>query len=165
MLPVGALCFYQAHFGHTMLPTWPLWVWVHLFCYVFHSVSELRRACFRQAHVAQAAHPPGASSFMRGLCASSLCPRIPHAPAPTFSGVCKRVVSKRVVSADVPPDRKPERGYVRQNHPFTKPPFYLPVTFGVLRSRDVSEKVLFPKKRFPIPNFKGACATPRQLNP
>ena len=44
-----------------------------------------------------------------------------------MSGVRKRVVSKRVVSADVPPERKPERGYVRQNHPFTKPPFYLPV--------------------------------------
>ena len=43
------------------------------------------------------------------------------------SGVRKRVVSKRVVSADVPPERKPERGYVRQNHPFTKPPSYLPV--------------------------------------
>ena len=43
----------------------------------------------------------------------------------------KRVVSKRVVSADVPPERKPERGYVRQNRPFTKPPCYLPVTpFG-----------------------------------
>ena len=48
-----------------------------------------------------------------------------------LSGVRKRVVSKRVVSADVPPERKPERGYVRQNHPFTKPPFYLPMTlFG-----------------------------------
>ena len=35
------------------------------------------------------------------------------------------MVSKRVVLADVPPDRKPERGYIRQNHPFTKPPFYL----------------------------------------
>ena len=35
----------------------------------------------------------------------------------------QRVVSKRVVSADVPPERKPERGYVRQNRPFTKPPF------------------------------------------
>ena len=45
----------------------------------------------------------------------------------TLFGVDKRVVSKRVVSADVPPERKPERGYVRQNHPFTKPPFYLPV--------------------------------------
>ena len=88
------------------------------------------------------------------------------------SGVRKRVVSKRVVSADVPPERnrnegtfakttlletallspsepfwcwqkggfqkggfggcsperKPERGYVRQNHPFTKPPFYLSVS-------------------------------------
>ena len=42
-------------------------------------------------------------------------------------GVDKRVVSKRVLSADVPPERKPERGYVRQDHPFTKPPFYLPV--------------------------------------
>ena len=31
--------------------------------------------------------------------------------------------------SDVPPERKPERGYVRQNHPFTKPPFYLPVIF------------------------------------
>ena len=38
--------------------------------------------------------------------------------------VDKRVVSKRVVSADVPQERKPERGYVRQNHPFTKPPFF-----------------------------------------
>ena len=58
-----------------------------------------------------------------------------------MSGVDKKVVSKRVVLADVPPERKPERGYiqmfprnekpergyVRQNHPFTKPPFYLPV--------------------------------------
>ena len=31
------------------------------------------------------------------------------------------------VCSDVPPERKPERAYVRQNHPFTKPPFYLPV--------------------------------------
>ena len=46
------------------------------------------------------------------------------------SGVRKRVVSKRVVLADVPPERKPERGYVRQNHPFRKPPFYLPVIGG-----------------------------------
>ena len=45
----------------------------------------------------------------------------------TLCGVDKRVVSKRVVSADVPPERKSERGYVRQNHPFAKPPFYLPV--------------------------------------
>ena len=42
------------------------------------------------------------------------------------------MVSKRVVSADVPPEREPERGYVRQNHPFTKPPFYLPVKEGLL---------------------------------
>ena len=31
----------------------------------------------------------------------------------TLFGVDKRVVSKRVVSADVPPERKPERGYIR----------------------------------------------------
>ena len=49
-------------------------------------------------------------------------------PNDPYFGVDKRVVSKRVVSADVPPERKPERGYVRQNHPFTKPPFYLPVS-------------------------------------
>ena len=46
-----------------------------------------------------------------------------------FSEEPKRGVSKRVVRSDVPPERKPERGYVRQNHPFTKPPFYLPVIF------------------------------------
>ena len=27
------------------------------------------------------------------------------------------------VRSDVPPERKPERGYIHQNHPFTKPPF------------------------------------------
>ena len=48
-------------------------------------------------------------------------------PSDPFWCCHKRVVSKRVVSADVPPERKPERGYIRQNHPFTKPPFYLPV--------------------------------------
>ena len=31
------------------------------------------KPCFRQAHC-----------FVRGLCASSLCPQISHAPAPTF---------------------------------------------------------------------------------
>ena len=58
MLPVGALCFYQAHFGRTVLPKWPFWT--HLFCSVFYSVLELRRACFRQARVARAMLPPGA---------------------------------------------------------------------------------------------------------
>ena len=31
------------------------------------------------------------------------------------------------VRSRVLPERKPERGYIRQNHPFTKPPFHLPV--------------------------------------
>ena len=32
------------------------------------------------------------------------------------------------VRAHVPPERKPELEHVRQNHPFTEPPFYLPMT-------------------------------------
>ena len=75
-----------------------------------------------------------------------------HPPPKTrFSGVRRRVVFKRVVLAGVSPERKPgtrvhsdgplerepergyvrmfprnkklERGHIRQNHPFTKPPF------------------------------------------
>ena len=57
-------------------------------------------------------------------------------------GVRKRVVSKRVVLADVPPERKPERGYVRQNHPFTKPPFYLLMTLFGVDKRVVSKRVV-----------------------
>ena len=30
---------------------------------------------------------------------------------------------------DNPGPQKPEREYIRQNRPFTKPPFYLPVKF------------------------------------
>ena len=45
------------------------------------------------------------------------------------------------VRSHVPPERKPERGHIRQNHPFTKLPFYLPVThmrfFKYLDVRDV----------------------------
>ena len=48
-------------------------------------------------------------------------------------GVDKRVVSKRVVLADVPPERNPERGYIRQNHPFTKPPFCVPLRLQGMR--------------------------------
>ena len=58
MLPVGALCFCQSHFGRTVLPKWPLWA--HLFYTVFYSISELRRTCFRQARVARPVLPPGA---------------------------------------------------------------------------------------------------------
>ena len=84
----------------------------------------------------------------------------------TFLGVRKRVVSKRVVLADVPgyqkknegtfrcsPDtknrteknsdvpqyQKPERGYIRQDRPFTKPPFCF------LSTIDFSERPHFPK--------------------
>ena len=33
------------------------------------------------------------------------------------------------------PERKPEQGYIRQNHPFTKPPFYLPNENRALTNR------------------------------
>ena len=66
-----------------------------------------------------------------------------------FSGVRKRVVSKRVVSADVPPERKPERGYVRQttllrNRPFISQ-WFLSLDknsgkFGVLSVRKIARK-------------------------
>ena len=81
MLPVGALRFCQAHFGRTVLPKWPFWA--HLFYAVFYSISELRRACFRQAHVARAVLLPGAlfraRAFALPPCApkSQLCP-LPH---------------------------------------------------------------------------------------
>ena len=32
------------------------------------------------------------------------------------------------------PERKPERGYIRQSHPFMKPPFCLPVIFEAISS-------------------------------
>ena len=71
MLPVGALCFYQAHFGRTVLPKWPLWA--HLFYSVVYSVSELRRTCFRQARVAREVRPPGYIVSCRGVSAFPPC--------------------------------------------------------------------------------------------
>ena len=53
-----------------------------------------------------------------------------------------KAVSKRVVLADVPPERKPERGYVRQNHPFGNRPFISQWPFLVLT------KGRFPKGWF-----------------
>ena len=58
------------------------------------------------------------------------------------SGEPRRAVSKRVVLADVPPERKPERGYVRQNHPFGNRPFISQWPFWVLT------KGWFPKGWF-----------------
>ena len=79
MLPVGALCFYQAHFGRTVLPKWPLWA--HLFHSVFYNVSELRRACFCQARVARAVLLPvvRAGAFALPPCAPKSHMRpLPH---------------------------------------------------------------------------------------
>ena len=38
-----------------------------------------------------------------------------------FQGLTNRWLSKRVVFADVPPERKPERGYIRNDSPERKP--------------------------------------------
>ena len=74
-------CAFWAH----VLPKWPLWA--HLFYSVLYSVSGLRRACFRQARVAQTVLPSGAlfraADFQGGStrhpCApkSHMCP-LPH---------------------------------------------------------------------------------------
>ena len=69
-----------------------------------------------------------------------------------FFGGSQKGGFKRVVLADVPLERKPERGYVRQNHPFTKPPFYLPMTLFGVDKRVVSKRVVsadVPPKRKP----------------
>ena len=42
MLLVGALCFYQEHFGRTVLSKWPLWA--HLFYSVFCTACRMSRA-------------------------------------------------------------------------------------------------------------------------
>ena len=55
----GRIVLLPGAFGRTVLPKWPLWA--HLFySVVFYSVSEFRRACFRQARVARTVLPPGA---------------------------------------------------------------------------------------------------------
>ena len=73
MLPVGALCFYQARFGRTVLPKWPFWA--HLLLCILQ--------CFGAS---EGMLPPGACRSSRasarrivscrGLCASSLCSQI-----------------------------------------------------------------------------------------
>ena len=68
--------------------------------------------------------PPGTKTGTRYVCQNHPFTKPPFYLPVSLFGVDKRVVSKRVVSADVPQERKPERGHVRQNHPFKKPPFY-----------------------------------------
>ena len=52
------LCFYQTHVWRTVLPIWP--IWAYHFYSIFYNVAELRKACFRQAHIARAVLPPSA---------------------------------------------------------------------------------------------------------
>ena len=63
-------------------------------------------------------------------------------PVKNCSGEPKGVVSKRVVLADVPPERKPERGHVRQNHPFGNRPFISQMTLLGVDKRVVSKRVV-----------------------
>ena len=80
MLPVGALCFYQAHFGRGCFQNAHFGrISSTLYFTVFlGGHASARRVshepCFRQAH----------GFSCGGFCASSLCPQIPHVPTPTF---------------------------------------------------------------------------------
>ena len=92
MLPVGALCFYQAHFGRKGASEMAILGSSLLLCIL---------QCFGAS---EGMLPPGACRSSRasakcivscrGLCVSSLCSQIPLAPAPTFGAfrfllVCK----------------------------------------------------------------------------
>ena len=63
-------------------------------------------------------------------------PRNEHQNEGTTFGCSPRTKTGTRVRSHVPPGRKPERGHIRQNHPFTKPPFCLPVRSGRLFSAD-----------------------------
>ena len=77
----GRIVLLPGAFWVHVLPKWPLWA--RLFYSVIYSVSELRRACFRQARVARAVLPPHAlfraGAFALPPCApkSHMC-RLPH---------------------------------------------------------------------------------------
>ena len=47
---------------------------------------------------------------------------------------------------DNPGPQKPEREHIRQNRPFTKPPFYLPV--NTIREKIITYSI--PKTIFPV---------------
>ena len=78
------MCFYQAHFGRTVLPKMAI------------LGASLLRCILQCFGASEGMLPPGARRSSRasarrivscrGLCASSLFPQIPHAPAPTFGG-------------------------------------------------------------------------------
>ena len=88
------------------------------------------------------------------------------------------------VHSDVPPERKqerryvrmfprkkPERGHICQNHPFTKPPFYLPVSFGGVKKERrrrraekwLSKRVLFERVRFFSAPLRFALKNPENV--
>ena len=127
MLPVGALCFYEAHFGCTVLPKWPFWV--HLFYSIFYSASEFGRACFRQARVAWATLPPGALfragafAFLPWAPKSHLHP-LPHfGPSDKWSSRGDRKVRViqllPMVGQNLVPNSPEKKAAVASTHPHT----------------------------------------------
>ena len=80
LLPVGALCFYQAHFrcfqdGH----------FGRISSSVYFTVFQsLGGGCFHQARVTQAVILPSASFHGRAFALPPCVPPNPHAPTPTF---------------------------------------------------------------------------------
>ena len=124
MLPVGTLCFYQAHFGRTVLPKWPFWA--HLFYSVFYNVSELRRACFRQARASLEPCFRQAHCFVQGPLRSLPVPPKSHMrPLPHLgvSDLCNfetQVWLEMITSRDAKSRRAPN---VHQQMCTTRKPF------------------------------------------
>ena len=71
-------------------------------------------------------------------------------------GVAKRVVSKRVVLADVPPERKPELGYIRM---FPQDENRKEGTFRCSPGTKTGTRVHSPKLHF----YEAAVLSPREL--
>ena len=74
--------------------------WAHLLDYVFYSVSELGRACFRQVRVAQAVLvlPPSAWFHAETFALPPCAPKSPPVPAPIFGGFPGWKMSRIVVT-------------------------------------------------------------------
>ena len=76
-----AICDFEvAAIRVTKLSKWPLWA--HLLYSVSYNVSELRRACFRQARVTRAVLPPGALFRARPFALPPGAPRSHMRPLP-----------------------------------------------------------------------------------
>ena len=107
MLPLGAWCFHQAHFGRTMLPKWPLWA--HLFpcllqCFSVSNFESLGgHASARGACRTGRALPPGA---------------LLHAGACALPLLCHQILDIFETPVTVtPPNRKFQKPSILQKFP------------------------------------------------